>query len=77
MDDVDDEVVAGARLIVALSELTEDQRHCVIGRHFRGLTVQQVADERRVTREAVYRADSRGMEQLRRKLDPTDFGIAA
>lgn len=77
MDDVDDQVVAGARLILALSELTHVERHCVVGLHYRGLSRAQVAEERGTTRYAVDDAVKRGMRKLRLALDPTDFGIAA
>lgn len=74
---MDDDVVAGAKLILALSELTQAERHCVIGLHYRGLSRTQVAEERGTTRFAVDDTAKRGMRKLRVSLDPTDFGIAA
>lgn len=71
------QIVAGAKLIVALSELTEVERHCVVGRHYRGLSRAQIADERGVTKDAIDVSLRRGMARLRSMLDPADFGIAA
>lgn len=73
----DADVVAGAKLIVALSELSDAERHCVVGLHYRGLSRTQVAEERGVTKGAVDLTAKRGMRRLRELLDPADFGIAA
>jgi DNA-directed RNA polymerase specialized sigma24 family protein len=55
----------GCDLLLALAELTDGQRHAVLGRHWRELSFEQLAAERGVTRTAIYMAERGGLEKLR------------
>lgn len=55
----------GAALILALFELTDDERYAVIQHHLFERTFQSIGDELGVTRSCVCHWDRLGLEKLR------------
>lgn len=73
------EMYIGCTLILALSKLAEGQRHIVIARQWRNLTLQEAADEHGTTKQRAHQLERAGLERLRLILarDAPHFGIAA
>jgi RNA polymerase sigma factor (sigma-70 family) len=57
-------------LILGLFTLTDRQRHIVVQRHLRGRTLEDVATELGVSRQAVSRCELKALDHLRARLAP-------